>query len=241
VSGHRPVQSSRDELSILHWNVHSWRDESGQPNHEAVSRLVRQHSPDVVSLVEVNEPWGRPAAVRDLAGLAGYTWIFSPAVEFGREAPDRGYGNALLARVPVRAVQQWRLTWPSRLYDGSEPSEPRSVILAEVPFGTGTAWIGSTHLPATDPAARACALGRLTELTAGLGRQWVICGDFNTPAATWAGRAAWPDPPQPSFPASDPAVPIDYCVASPGVSVAASILAAAGSDHRPLLARCRAA
>ena len=240
MSGHRPVQSSRDELSILHWNVHSWRDESGQPNHGAVSRLVRQHSPDVVSLVEVNEPWGRPAAVRDLAGLAGYTWIFSPAVEFGRDAPDRGYGNALLTRVPVRAVQQWRLTWPPRLYDGSEPSEPRSVILAEVPFGTGTAWIGSTHLPATDPAARACALDRLTELTAGLGRWWVICGDFNTPPATWAA-GAWPDPPQPSFPASDPAAPIDYCVASPGVSVAASILTAAGSDHLPLLARCRAA
>ena len=131
---------------------------------------------------------GRPAGSGTWPGWAGYTWIFSPAVEFGRDAPDRGYGNALLTRVPVRAVQQWRLTWPPRLYDGSEPSEPRSVILAEVPFGTGTAWIGSTHLPATDPAARACALDRLTELTAGLGRWWVICGDFNTPPATWAAR-----------------------------------------------------
>ena len=63
--------TSPDELSILHWNVHSWRDEAGRPNHEAVLRLIGQTSPDMVSLVEVNEPWGRPAALRDLAGPAG--------------------------------------------------------------------------------------------------------------------------------------------------------------------------
>ena len=231
--------TSPDELSILHWNVHSWRDEAGRANHEAVLRLIGQTSPDMVSLVEVNEPWGSPAALRDLARAGGYTWIFFPAVEFGGDAPDRGYGNALLTRIPVLAAVQWGLTWPPRLYDGTEPSESRSVILAEVPFGRGTAWIGSTHLPASDPRARACALGRLTELTRGLDRPWAICGDFNTPPATVKGEGttAWPDPPQPSFPASDPAEPIDYCVASPGVAVTARILTAAGSDHLPLLAR----
>jgi endonuclease/exonuclease/phosphatase family metal-dependent hydrolase len=248
--------TSPDELTILHWNVHSWRDEAGRPNHEAVLRLIGQTSPDMVSLVEVSEPWGSPAALGDLARAGGYSWIFFPAVEFGRDAPDRGYGNALLTRVPVLAAVQWRLTWPPRLYDGTEPSESRSVILAEVPFGRGTAWIGSTHLPANDPQARACALSRLRELTRGLDRPWAIFGDFNTPPATvkgdseeeigegrgggWGaggGGTAWPDPPQPSFPASDPAEPIDYCVASPGVSVTARILAAAGSDHLPLLAR----
>jgi endonuclease/exonuclease/phosphatase family metal-dependent hydrolase len=230
--------TSPDELSILHWNVHSWRDEAGRPNHEAVLRLIGQTSPDMVSLVEVNEPWGSPAALRDLARAGGYTWIFFPAVEFGGDAPDRGYGNALLTRIPVLAAVQWRLTWPPRLYDGTEPSESRSVILAEVPFGRGTAWIGSTHLPASDPRARACALGRLTELTRGLDRPWAICGDFNTPPTVKGeGATAWPDPPQPSFPASDPAEPIDYCVASPGVAVTARILTAAGSDHLPLLAR----
>jgi endonuclease/exonuclease/phosphatase family metal-dependent hydrolase len=231
--------TSPDELTILHWNVHSWRDEAGRPSHEAVLRLIGQTSPDMVSLVEVNEPWGSPAALRDLARAGGYTWIFFPAVEFGRDAPDRGYGNALLTRIPVLAAVQWRLTWPPRLYDGTEPSESRSVILAEVPFGRGAAWIGSTHLPASDPRARACALGRLTELTRGLDRPWAICGDFNTPPVTVKGKGgtAWPDPPQPSFPASDPAEPIDYCVASPGVAVTARILTAVGSDHLPLLAR----
>jgi len=229
--------TSPDELSILHWNVHSWRDAAGRPNHEAVLRLIGQTSPDLVSLVEVSEPWGSPAALRDLARAGGYTWIFFPAMEFGRDAPDRGYGNALLTKVPVLAAAQWRLTWPPRLYDGTEPSESRSIILAEVPFGRGTAWIGSTHLPASDPQARACALSRLTELTRGLDRPWAICGDFNTPPGDSEGSCAWPDPPQPSFPASDPAEPIDYCVASPGVSVTARILAAAGSDHLPLLAR----
>src|ERR1019366_8793421 len=45
---------------ILHWNIHSWQDPAGAPNAEAVTALIRDTRPHVVSLGEVNEPWGAP-------------------------------------------------------------------------------------------------------------------------------------------------------------------------------------
>jgi endonuclease/exonuclease/phosphatase family metal-dependent hydrolase len=262
------------DLSILHWNVHSWRDASGRPNLDAVIGLVTRHNPDVVSLVEVDEPWAAPNSVSALARRTGYSWIFIPAVEQGRAGrgqaepggaepggaepggaergragpggagAGRGYGNALLTRRPVLAVQQWRLTWPATVYNGTERSEARTVVLARVQAGAGTAvWVGSTHLPSGDAGARAAALEQLTAAAAELDRPWVICGDFNTGPRTWikpgqpvvvAPRPAWP-----TFPARFPVKALDYCIASPGVRLRARPLLASGSDHLPLLARCR--
>jgi endonuclease/exonuclease/phosphatase family metal-dependent hydrolase len=239
----RDDQARGDELVILHWNVHSWRDTSGQPNLDAVIGLVTGLNPDVVSLVEVNEPWAAAVSVPELARQAGYSWIFFPTVEFGRDAPARGYGNALLSRLPVVAAQQWRLTWPPAVYDGTEPSESRSVALVRVSLPAATVWAGSTHLPSTSRRARAAALRRLTAVTQGLDRPWVICGDFNTAPSQWIRHGqpivTGPHPARPTFPARSPIKALDYCIASPGVSLHARPLKTAGSDHLPLLARCQ--
>lgn len=223
--------------------MHSWRDAAGQPNIEAVAGLITDLDPDVVSLVEVSEPWAAPASLPALARRAGYSWIFFPTIELGRDAPAHGYGNALLTRLPVLAVQQWQLTWPPVVYDGTEPSESRSVALVRVSLPTAAVWAGSTHLPASRRRARAAALRRLTELTQKLDTPWVICGDFNTAPSQWIRPGqpvvVGPDPAQPTYPASRPRKPIDYCIASPGVSLNAQALQTAGSDHLPLLVRCQ--
>jgi endonuclease/exonuclease/phosphatase family metal-dependent hydrolase len=230
------------ELLFLHWNVHSWRDAKGRPNLDAVTALLARHRPDVVSLVEVNEPWAAPAALPALARQAGYSWLFWPAVELGGDVPDRGYGNALLARRPILAAQQWRLTWPATIYDGTEPSEARSVALARVALPGVGVWAGSTHLPATRRDARAAVL-RLTEVTRHLDPPWVICGDFNTRPSAWLKRGqpivVAPRPARPTFPARFPVRALDYCIASPGVALRARRLHAAGSDHLPILVRCQ--
>jgi endonuclease/exonuclease/phosphatase family metal-dependent hydrolase len=207
----------------------------------------------VISLVEVSEPWAAPVRLPELAVRTGYSWIFVPSVEPGTDAPARGYGNALLTRLPVLAVQQWQLTWPPRVYDGTEPSESRSVALARLALpgaGAGAAadapagvWAGSTHLPSNDPRERTAALSRLAGLVRGLGEPWVICGDFNAAAADWIEPGGpivvGPDPAQPTFPADDPSRAIDYCIASPGVGLDANPVRVAGSDHLPVLARCQ--
>jgi endonuclease/exonuclease/phosphatase family metal-dependent hydrolase len=150
----RDESDRRAEVRLLHWNVHSWRDPAGKPNLESVAGLIAELDPDVVCLVEVSEPWAAPAALPELARRAGYTWIFCPSVEIGGDLPARGYGNALLTRLPALAVQQWQLTWPPAVYDGTEPSETRSIALARVQLPEAAVWLGSTHLPASSGRAR---------------------------------------------------------------------------------------
>jgi endonuclease/exonuclease/phosphatase family metal-dependent hydrolase len=206
---------------------------------------VGETDPHVISLVEVAEPWGTSDSLNELANRVGYAWIFAPSFEFGHQTPAGGFGNALLTKLPILAAQQWQLLWPSRLYDGTEPSEPRSAMFAKLGFSQSSLWFGSTHLPRSDSQARANALRRLTALTQKLDDHWLICGDFNTPASSWLDNkhsvAMCPESAQPTSPASKPVEPIDYCVASSGLLVEGKVLPVGGSDHLPLLVFARLA
>lgn len=228
-----------DHLRVLHWNVHSWRDPQGGTNTSAVAELITETNPDVVSLVEVNETWGSPGHLRGAAERGGYSWLFVPTLELGNDHPRGGYGNALLTRLPILAVQQWQLLWPPRLYNGTEQSEPRSVVLARLKHREATFWVGALHLPAGDADARSHAVKRLRGLIEKLAEPWLICGDFNTPASSWASddHTMTVSSEQPTFPAGEPTEPIDYCIASPGWNLDATVLTDSGSDHLPLSVR----
>jgi endonuclease/exonuclease/phosphatase family metal-dependent hydrolase len=225
-------------VRILHWNIHSWKDADGAPNREAVIALIQRTSPDVVSLNEVNEPWGAPDTLRDIADRCGYAWIFVPSIEYGVDPAARGYGNALLTRIPVSSVQQLNVHTHPHGYDGSEPSETRSVVLGRL-AGTA-AWVGSTHFPATHHASRKAAARQLRQLTLKLSTPWLICGDFNAPPGKlfdgFSDIQVFPRRAEPTFPARRPRHAIDYVLTSPGVEVTAEVLRAPGSDHLPLLA-----
>lgn len=228
------------DIRILHWNIHSWRDDAGAPNAGAVAALIEETDPQVVSLVEVDEPWGGPSTVGELAARYGFACVFPPTVHYGDpDGPRGGYGNALLVKAPIRAVQQWQLRWPARLYDGSESSEARTVLLVRLDLGGTGLWAGSTHLPRRSAPARAAALDRLLTLTRDLDAPWLVCGDFNTPATSWVpddgSVLVRPEHAPPSYPAAAPAEPIDYVVAAPALTVRAELLDRAGSDHLPLL------
>lgn len=218
-------------MKLLHWNIHMWRDAEGNDNQDAVAELISGIAPDVVSLVEVDEPWGRPDRVQSLAAELGYQWIFVPAFEYGGRG---GFGNALLVRPPIRSVQQWQLLSP-RLYAGDEPSEPRAALLAQV--GDDPAWwIGSTHLPRLDPAMRAKASNRLLQLVGRLRTPWALCGDFNQPATAWlpATAVVAPNPPIATHPTPTPTEAIDYCVLG-GATAKGEALPSDVSDHRPIV------
>jgi endonuclease/exonuclease/phosphatase family metal-dependent hydrolase len=229
----------------MHWNIHSWRDATGTPNAAAVTALIGETKPDVVSLVEVNEPWGAPSTLAEIADACGYRWIFGPCLEYATASGEGGYGNALLTREPVTAVHQWRVFSPARRYDGSEQSEPRVVLLARLGSRSGETglWVGSTHFPATDPDARQDAGLTLQRLTQHLDGPWLICGDFNAePSACFIDDGTFTvsrDLARPTYPADRPVASIDYCIARPGLVVQTTALPAAGSDHLPVLTTVR--
>jgi hypothetical protein len=82
-------------VRVLHWNIHSWRDAAGAPNHAAVERLISQTAPDAVSLVEVRESWGAPSQLAGLAERLGWPGAAPP----GTAGPERrGRNRRLLPR-----------------------------------------------------------------------------------------------------------------------------------------------
>jgi len=104
-------------------------------------------------------------------------------------------------------------------------------------------WAGITHLPRQDGQARTDALRRLATLTDGLTEPWLICGDFNTATSSWPGgdRVVVVSPAKLTYPADEPAEPIDYCVASAAFRLDAEVLPGSASDHLPLLISARPA
>jgi endonuclease/exonuclease/phosphatase family metal-dependent hydrolase len=234
-----PDQAS--ELRVLHWNIHSWRDDQEAPNLERVADLLEATDPAVVSLVEVDESWNSPSVLDKLAARCGYVSVFSPTLEFGQDEPAGGFGNAILTRLPILTVRQRQLVWPVPSYDGSEPSEPRTAVFVKVQVGAQPTWIVSTHLPRTDANTRMAAVARLAKLVQKLDAPWMLVGDFNAPAAAWITKygalRAHPDPAVATYPTKQPVEAIDYCVAPASLRVEAEVLGVEGSDHLAVLMR----
>lgn len=227
------------ELRVLHWNVHSWTDEAGRSNLERVTDLIAATRPDVVSLVEVNEPVVGSTPLHRLATDTAYHSVFTPAFEYGTDHPRGQFGNAILSRLPLLDVRHHQLVWPPRTYDGTEPSEPRSLVLGRVEADIGPVWVGSTHLPAADRVARDGALDRAISVMIDQPSPWLLVGDFNTDATSWQERhptvCAYPRDPIPTFPTRHPTRPIDYCIARKTQRIDVHALDVAGSDHLPIL------
>ena len=67
--------SGGGRLRILHWNVHSRKDDRGQPSFGEIAAFVAGQDPDVVSLVEVSEPWAAPGRLTELAPRGGWASV----------------------------------------------------------------------------------------------------------------------------------------------------------------------
>jgi endonuclease/exonuclease/phosphatase family metal-dependent hydrolase len=229
------------ELRILHWNVHSWLDPATRrSNTEALLDLVAEHAPHVVTLVEVNETWDEPSRVADVAARGGYSYVFAPVLEYGERESRGGFGNAVMSRIPVTAAQQRLVTWPPTLYDGTEPSEPRALLMVTVQPRDGCLLrVGATHLPQGDASSRGTALDNLKARMDEMPGPWLVCGDFNAAPDAWLAAPSpfpvAPAQPAPTHPTDRPRRCIDYAVGSPGSNLSGRVLDSPGSDHLPVL------
>src|ERR1019366_7528586 len=92
-AGQVPDDGSGD-VRVLHWNIHSWRDESGAPSTGAVTELISRTSPHAVSLVEVDETWNASMRLSPTTapnppnpGQPSWPGSHSPAPPCGSAAP----------------------------------------------------------------------------------------------------------------------------------------------------------
>jgi len=230
-------------LRVMSYNIRHGQGLDEQIDLPRIAAVIREHSPDLVALQEIDRQTDRSAGVDQAAELGKLTGL---TASFGLALPLQGgqYGNVVLSRYPVSAVTNHPLPH-------SPDREPRTAVACrvETPAGTGIMFI-STHLDylPEDPKDR---LAQVREINERLGQDddlpAIIAGDFNADpdsAPLNLLRECWYDATgenqQLTFPADFPTIRIDHIFVRPArrwqvlqVEVINEPLA---SDHRPILA-----
>ncbi len=156
---------------VLTYNMRHGARDDGTVDLEAVARVLRESSADVIALQEVDTRQFRSGMTNQgewLARELGMELVFAPTMRRGLGR----YGNALLSRYPVRERAVFPL--PAEL-------EPRGAVVArlEVPGGDVTVAVSHFGLSAADRRAQAEALARAL---AGTPEPVVLLGDWNADA-----------------------------------------------------------
>lgn len=148
-----------------------------EPPLEARMRFViaglREHAPDVIALQEVRAIAGElPNQAETLARACGYHHVFAAAVSW----PDGEFGNAVLARGPIREHAVTDLPHAER-------NERRILLSARVETAAGAVWVHSTHLDyrlhhGREREDQVIAIERALDARASETPQ-VLMGDFN--------------------------------------------------------------
>jgi endonuclease/exonuclease/phosphatase family metal-dependent hydrolase len=223
------------------YNIRHGEGVDGKVDLVRIAEVIKQQSPDIVGLQEVDKGVARtqrrdlPA---ELAGLTGMACVFSNNFNFqGGE-----YGNAVLTRLPVER-------WTNSHLRMLRPGEQRGVLQVVVKSGGRQLLFMNTHIDyRRDDAERLLNVAQFKELIAGQPLPIVFVGDFNSqPGSRTHSQMAelfddvWlsaGDGPGFTIPSVKPTIRIDYVWVSKGAPlhpVRAWVPVTEASDHLPLV------
>ncbi len=227
-------------LRVLTYNIHHGEGMDGKIDLERVAQVIKRLEPDVVALQEVDVKTTRAHGVDQAAELGRLTGLH---VAFGKAMDYAGgeYGNAILSRWPLEDVKTHALPFQ----DGCEP---RCLVTARLQGpGDRRLMFGGTHLEHAKEHVRLCQAGKLGPAVAEAGSlPVVLAGDLNAvpgSAPMLVLQRHWTDAAdgqwQPTCPAEQPRVTIDYVLYRPTVAwrtVEMRVIEeTVASDHRPVL------
>jgi endonuclease/exonuclease/phosphatase family metal-dependent hydrolase len=157
-------------LVVASYNVHGCVGRDGRRNVARIARVIEQLDADVIALQEVELLVTNGAGALQtevLSHLVGLEVVPGATVERG----DRHVGNALLTRLPVRAVRTIDLTFRRR--------EPRGALDVDLDAGGTKVRVIATHL-GLSPSERRHQVQRILEVVAGdEDGVTVLLGDIN--------------------------------------------------------------
>jgi endonuclease/exonuclease/phosphatase family metal-dependent hydrolase len=230
-------------VRVATYNIHGGVGTDGRFDLGRIAEVIRALEADVVLLQEVGDPRKRWPAVNQAHDLAELT-AMSYAVGYTMPAGPWGYGNVVLARGALGAVERFDLSVARR--------EPRGCLRVDVAACGVSLTVIALHLGLGFLERRAQVRGLCKSGGAidGVRRPLVVGGDWNEfppgPAASLARRAfvdaglARRDR-RPTFPSRRPVLRLDRLysrggAAVVGYNVIASPLARLASDHLPVIA-----
>jgi endonuclease/exonuclease/phosphatase family metal-dependent hydrolase len=221
---------------VASYNVHRCIGRDARCDPDRVADVIREMEADVIGLQEVG---GDTDQVAYLAERAGYHAVAGPTLL--RE--DGHFGNALLTRLPPRAVRLVDLSIAGR--------EPRGAIDADLDVPSGACRVIVTHLGLRGYERRRQVEMLLTNVVEEATPDLVVLlGDLNE----WLGparvlrrlRASFACAAVASFPALRPVLALDRVLVRPASAFVAlrahdTPLARWASDHLPVWAELRPA
>lgn len=218
---------------LASYNLHKCRGMTGPHDPGRNLAVIRDLSPDIIALQEVDHRMGaRPEALP--RALIRETTGMEPAPFWGTGAQSLGWhGQTILLRPDLAAqAQVRRLPLPGL--------EPRGALVLKLPALT----VVAVHLGLMRSSRRQQLARLVRQIARHRGRQVALMGDFNEwrddrglePLTGWQVLA-----PGPSWPAPAPQLRLDRMALSEGIEVATagvfdSPLARRASDHLPIWA-----
>jgi endonuclease/exonuclease/phosphatase family metal-dependent hydrolase len=161
-------------LRVLSYNIHHGEGTDKVFDYPRIAKIIRDLSPDIVALQEVDKGTERAAGV-DQAALLGKLCRMHHA--FGQGLPYQGgqYGQAILSRFPIEEVCVHPLP---HQFD----HEPRAALEVRVrPDGLGPVTFVGTHLCNQKAENRVQQAQRIDRLfSRHEGGSVILAGDFNS-------------------------------------------------------------
>jgi len=235
-------------LRVMSYNI-----QSGHGNLDATVAAIRDATPDIVGLQEVDVHWGERSGFADQATTLGerlgmavrFARIYSlPATDASR--PPREFGVALLSRLPIVAWRNDTLTRLSTQDSNPVPAPAPGLLEATVDVRGTRVRVFNTHLDyRADPRVRRQQVAEMLAYIASAPTPTVLLGDMNAEPQSpelaplravlhdgWLATAG----PGLTYPADVPRKRIDYVLVSLHFRVLSSLVPATeASDHRPVI------
>jgi len=223
-------------MKLIHWNIHMWLTEDEQPNYKSVKEFIKNLNPDIVTLTEVEDNY-KKGIINKLAKELDYMYIFCPCFDFIYDKVRYSFGNAILSKTPFANIEHKIITPVEFLYDGNEPSEPRSVTWTEL-YNIPNFKIGITHLPRKKKEYREFAIKKL-KTSVYEKEKFVLSGDFNISKSDlknfFYNFDISPAEKINTYPCSNPKEDIDHIIYN-GIKVkACRTIENYASDHFPII------
>lgn len=250
-AGRHSGARTETHLRVMTYNTHSCGGMDGRVSPRRIARVIRQQSPDLIALQEIDHGRSRSRGEDQATLIAkelGYHVVFCRTVSHGDK---EHYGHALLSRQPIEIVK----VAPLPQADGSWWPEARGALWARVEIDGTPVNIVTTHLGLSPRE-------RVIQMEALLGPDWlgpviasepvILCGDFNLSPGSPAYRLAMKKlsdvqagrvghRPLATFTSARPMLQLDHIFVSAHFDthrafVPRNDLTRLASDHLPLLA-----
>ncbi|MFC5411684.1 endonuclease/exonuclease/phosphatase family protein [Larkinella bovis] len=173
VSGFFRETNAQSTITVLTYNIHHGANAKEHNTIVQIGRLIRDYSPDLVALQEVDSVTTRSRKQDHLSQLARLTSmnpLYGKAIDF----QGGKYGTAILSKYPIIASQKMMLPNPDK-------TEPRILQCAYVELpNEKTIRFCNTHLDHQSPLNRNLQLAFVNNTLENSIQPVIWCGDLNT-------------------------------------------------------------